>query len=288
MSDNFWFFPKQQNVQGAGSHNASVSDSIVPEAEHVEPLMPSTPQTLLAQDSGMRSLDEALLEIEHDMPSVSVSAVETKPAEQPVEHTTHPARPRLDLLKHTLEDIKKNVQKALDLINDEQGGHHHTSSDHHLSQLVPGMAIDTTRHTYHPGNTPSHSHGDSGDTEHAIEGIFDGQAMIGPDGKQYAIPPNYASKSKLVEGDVLKLNISHNGSFLYKQVGPIARRRVMGTLETDPETHTFVVKSEGHFWRVITASVTYFKGVVGDEAVILVPRDKPSKWAAVENIIKKF
>ena len=34
-----------------------------------------------------------------------------------------------------------------------------------------------------------------------IEGVFDGQMMMGPDGKNYPIPANYASKSKLVEGD---------------------------------------------------------------------------------------
>jgi hypothetical protein len=40
-----------------------------------------------------------------------------------------------------------------------------------------------------------------------IEGIFDGQIMIGPDGKNYPVPANYASKSKLVEGDIMKLTI---------------------------------------------------------------------------------
>ena len=41
-----------------------------------------------------------------------------------------------------------------------------------------------------------------------IEGIFDGQIMIGPDGKNYPVPANYASKSKLVEGDIMKLKSS--------------------------------------------------------------------------------
>ena len=41
-----------------------------------------------------------------------------------------------------------------------------------------------------------------------IEGVFDGENMIGPDGKQYSVPANYASKSKLVEGDILKMKIS--------------------------------------------------------------------------------
>ena len=33
-----------------------------------------------------------------------------------------------------------------------------------------------------------------------VEGVFDGQNMVGSDGKIYSVPPNYASKSKLVEG----------------------------------------------------------------------------------------
>ncbi|PIX89851.1 MAG: hypothetical protein COZ29_03005, partial [Candidatus Moranbacteria bacterium CG_4_10_14_3_um_filter_45_9] len=52
-----------------------------------------------------------------------------------------------------------------------------------------------------------------------IEGAFDGQVMLGTDGKQYPVPANYASKSKLVEGDMLKLTITDNGAFLYKQIG---------------------------------------------------------------------
>ena len=63
-----------------------------------------------------------------------------------------------------------------------------------------------------------------------IEGVFDGQAMIGPDGKTYPVPANYASKSKLVEGDILKLTISDDGRFVYKQIGPVDRKQVIGTL----------------------------------------------------------
>ena len=63
-----------------------------------------------------------------------------------------------------------------------------------------------------------------------IEGDFDGQMMIGPDGKNYPVPANYASKSKLVEGDMLKLTIADDGSFIYKQIGPTERRQIIGTL----------------------------------------------------------
>ena len=38
---------------------------------------------------------------------------------------------------------------------------------------------------------------------------------------------------------------------------------------------------------VLTASVTYFKGQNSDDVTILVPKDSPAKWAAVENVIHR-
>jgi len=120
-----------------------------------------------------------------------------------------------------------------------------------------------------------------------IEGVFNGELMVGSDGKEYTVPANYASKSKLIEGDILKLTINNEGNFVYKQIGPIERQRIVGELTYDKEKDEYYVTGEGKTWRVLPASVTYFKGEPGDEAVILVPKEMPSKWAAVENIIKK-
>src|SRR3989344_7540515 len=78
-----------------------------------------------------------------------------------------------------------------------------------------------------------------------IEGVFDGQNMIGPDGKKYSIPANYASKSKLVEGDILKLTIDTQGNFIYKQIGPIERTRLIGTLVEDEQSSRLCVLAEG-------------------------------------------
>jgi hypothetical protein len=121
-----------------------------------------------------------------------------------------------------------------------------------------------------------------------IEGIFDGQHMVGPDGKQYSVPANYASKSKLVEGDRLKLTITPDGSFIYKQIGPTERTRVVGKLVRDEQTDEFQVVANGVAYRVLLASITYFKGDTGDDVVILLPEGKQAKFAAVENIIKKI
>lgn len=120
-----------------------------------------------------------------------------------------------------------------------------------------------------------------------IEGNFDGQNMLGPDGKQYSVPANYASKSKLVEGDVLKLTITRDGSFIYKQISPIDRQRLIGQLSRDEVSGEYRVLANGQSYKVLLASITYFKGETGDEVVVLVPAIGDTRWAAVENIIKQ-
>ncbi|EKD58558.1 MAG: 50S ribosomal protein L7/L12 [uncultured bacterium] len=119
-----------------------------------------------------------------------------------------------------------------------------------------------------------------------IEGTFDGQIMIGTDGKQYPVPANYASKSKLVEGDMLKLTITFDGSFVYKQIGPANRKSVIGIVSQD-EKGNYVIFSEGKPYKVLLASITYFKAEPGDEVVIMTPRDVDATWAAIENVISK-
>ena len=114
-----------------------------------------------------------------------------------------------------------------------------------------------------------------------VEGIFDGEKMAGPDGKEYPVPANYASKSKLVEGDILKLTIADDGSFIYKQIGPIERTQIIGTLVQ--HDGAYYVEANGREYRILLASVTYFRINVGDQVTIIVPTDNPDAvWAAVE------
>jgi hypothetical protein len=118
-----------------------------------------------------------------------------------------------------------------------------------------------------------------------IEGVFDGQNMVGPDGRVFPVPANYASKSKLIEGDILKLTISDDGSFIFKQIGPVDRKKIMGVVVKDGDEYKVIVDDKSY--RVLLASITYFKAEENDEVTIVVPRDKESTWAAVENVIKK-
>ena len=114
-----------------------------------------------------------------------------------------------------------------------------------------------------------------------IEGVFDGQNMVGSDGKTYPVPANYASKSKLVQGDILKLTIADDGAFMYKQIGPIPRKQVVGTLIQ--ENGHYFVDVNGKRYRVLLASVTYFKAKPGDQVSVNIPEDDANaEWAALE------
>lgn len=128
--------------------------------------------------------------------------------------------------------------------------------------------------------TPRSSHPEEAGGK-VVEGVFDGQKMAGPDGKEYPVPANYASKSKLVEGDILKLTIAEDGSFIYKQIGPIERKQIIGTLVQ--HDGAYYVEANGHEYRILLASVTYFRIAEGDQVTIIVPADNPeAEWAAVE------
>jgi len=122
------------------------------------------------------------------------------------------------------------------------------------------------------------------DQAKVIEGIFDGENMMGPGGKKFPVPANYSSKSKLVPGDILKLNISSDGKFIFKQIGPIERKTLVGKLVA--EENEFGIMVDSKYYCVLLAAVTFFKAKPGDQVTIIVPEKGDSKWAAIENVIK--
>lgn len=116
-----------------------------------------------------------------------------------------------------------------------------------------------------------------------VEGVFDGERMQGADGKTYPVPANYSSKSKLVEGDVLKLTIALDGRLIYKQIGPVPRTHAIGKLIT--EDGRYKIFAEGRIYAVNTASVTFHKVSVGDRVSILLPEGRVATWAAVDALL---
>ena len=171
-------------------------------------------------------------------------------------------------VRQLLAEAKASIQAAEQILDDATG--------------TPGKSFNITAQARKSGSVSVEGE------NRIIEGIFDGQHMVGPDGKQYSVPANYASKSKLVEGDKLKLTITSDGAFIYKQIGPVERIRVVGKLVRDDQTDEFQVVANGVPYHVLLASITYFKGEPGDDVVVLLPQDQQARWASVENVIKKI
>lgn len=184
---------------------------------------------------------------------------------------------RLHLFKTVLEGVHESIGQAIKVIDSQYSLEpedfitHEYTNDHFSSEydLLSEENREEERQSQH----------------NFLEGVFDGENMIGADGKVYSVPANYASKSKLVEGDILKLTILPNGAFKYKQINPIARKRLMGTLIYDSDLDRYFAFYNGRRWNILTASVTFFKGKAYDDIIFLVPHEGMSKWAAVETII---
>lgn len=115
------------------------------------------------------------------------------------------------------------------------------------------------------------------------EGVFDGEKMVTADDETFPVPANYASKSKLIAGDELKLIITDSGQFIYKQIGPVERKPIVGTLVQ--EDNRYKVLCNGRAYNVLLAAVTYYKAEVGDKVTIIVPVSIETDWAAIDNVL---
>lgn len=167
------------------------------------------------------------------------------------------------LIKQRLDEAERNIQYVRQTLDEVE-----------MTGDEPEVAGDATVAAIADGQ------------ERVLEGVFDGQNMQGNDGEEYPVPPNYASKSKLVEGDIMKLTIGSDGAFTYKQIGPVERRSVVGTLAVDEKGDFYVKTSEKDF-RILLASITFYRAEEGDEVTILLPENGDAEWGAVDNVLHK-
>lgn len=162
----------------------------------------------------------------------------------------------IDEIKQMIKDAEERLRQAKDLLK------------------KAGGIEEETEPVYTSLNTGA---------DRVVIGTFNGEHMLGEDGREYPVPPNYASKSKLVEGDQLKLTIQADGKFVYKQIGPIERKRVIGkVVKKDSQ---YFVRIDGKYYKVLLASITYFKVKAGDEVTLVVPHTEDSTWGAIENVV---
>ena len=169
---------------------------------------------------------------------------------------------KIELINNLLEEIVKNTQTIRYLLSTQTP----EACLGSLLQQTSGACVES-----------------SNSNNQIIEGIFDGEKMIGNNGKQYSMAANYISKSKLVQGDELKLNIKQDGTFIYKQINQVERISIIARLEITSDRKYFIT-NQNQQWRVLKASITYYQGTPGDQVIALIPKYEKSTWAAVERI----
>ncbi|MCL5094225.1 MAG: hypothetical protein M1355_03775 [Patescibacteria group bacterium] len=172
------------------------------------------------------------------------------------------------MIKKKMKTDKDKINTIIDLITAAQ------NSIHSAEQMLKSLGDKESKKPV--SATPSKQ----GEAT-IIEGIFDGEKMLGNDNKEYPVPENYASKSKLVKGDTLKLTIGGDGSHLFKQILPVERKRIIG--EVVDEGGYFKAISEGKSYKILNSSITFYKLIGGDKVALLIPAEEESDWAAVEN-----
>lgn len=112
------------------------------------------------------------------------------------------------------------------------------------------------------------------------DGVFDGKHMITDDGVIHPVSENYASKSKLVEGDMLQM-ISHaDGRRYFKQISRVARATATAILECIDQNSGIAATSNGTRYHILLAPLRFFRVTPGDTIQLEVPTDG-GVWAAV-------
>ena len=118
-----------------------------------------------------------------------------------------------------------------------------------------------------------------------VVGSFNGESFIEQDGGEYPVTPNYASKSGLVEGDILRLIITKDGKFIYKQINLVDRKSLFGTIHFEKDGG--YVRTINGDYKILAASISFMRVEEGDEAIIIVPRDFSAVYGSLKAIIKR-
>jgi hypothetical protein len=127
-----------------------------------------------------------------------------------------------------------------------------------------------------------------------VEGYFDGENMIGDNGKVYTVPQNYASKSQLVVGDKMKWSMIKDGFDGYKEVfkltQPVLREKVIGKFVVEGNNYGAMVDGYPTMVKILKASATFaMKNLglaIGGKVALYVPKAGSSaNWGAFINVV---
>jgi hypothetical protein len=160
-----------------------------------------------------------------------------------------------------------------------------------INQIIEEKKINSPSSTFNL-NDPElqkRSHYEDSSALETMEGYFDGESMLGDNGKFYTVPQNYASKTQLVIGDRLKWTLTTDKE-LFKLIAPAERERLVGHFSMDADNYVVVTDKQKEPIKILKASATFaMKNLgleFGDEVVLIVPKNVTPTWGAFSSVVK--
>ncbi len=164
-----------------------------------------------------------------------------------------------------LENIENDIRRVRILLQRIQDGSYKTDIDENELKQISSSLLSYEN----PGQGQ------------IVEWVYDWLYMLGSDNKKYPVPLNYASKSKLISWDILKLTILPNWKLMYKLIQPAPRTYIKATLsKTDNEF--LAIWDNWKTYKLNPAAVTYFDLKIGDEMSIIINSEWKGEYAAIE------
>lgn len=117
------------------------------------------------------------------------------------------------------------------------------------------------------------------------EGTFDGYYINTDSGEKYEVPSNYAAKSKLVYGDILK-RIDEGGKKVFKQIHKVPRRKILGVLSNQGDKWSLL--TDGGSYEISSNAAIFNKAEPHDEASALIPDTEDHVPFATLDKVMKF
>jgi hypothetical protein len=154
-------------------------------------------------------------------------------------------------------------------------------------QLQQEMGVDSGVEIENKVSFNSATFNDEPGALEVVEGYFNGEQMIGDNGKTYTVPPNYASKTQLVTGDRLKRILTEQFE-KYKLIKPVERKRVTATFVFEPEGF-YAELEDGTMLKLLKASATFaIKNLglqPGMKLALLVPKEGVAAYGTLSSVL---
>jgi hypothetical protein len=114
---------------------------------------------------------------------------------------------------------------------------------------------------------------------------YNGDSIIDDQGVIYPINKNYASKSRLIDGDVLIMRTDSQGGIYYKLSKPVPRKTVIADIKETNGQYIAIYNNKSY--KILTAASNFYELYNNCQAMIVISITEDNKWCAIDGKVTK-